>query len=149
MSLSQWQNNGWLRPHKTDREEVSNLLAIADRDIADAANPKLSDDWKFGIAYNAALKLCTVMLYAAGYRPEKNLAHYRTLMAIEFTIGPHHKEDAAYLDACRAKRNTVEYDNIGGASRAEAQELLDFTKELRIEVMQILREKYPDLVPDS
>ena len=86
------------------------------------------------------------MLYAAGYRPEKSLAHYRTLMSIEFTIGPHRKDDAAYLDACRAKRNTVEYDNIGGASRAEAQELLDFTKELRVEVIKILKEKYPDLI---
>ena len=146
MSLSQWQNNGWLRPHKTDKEEISNLLAIADRDIADATNPMLSDDWKFGIAYNAALKLCTVMLYAAGYRPEKNLAHYRTLMSIEFTMGPHRKEDAIYLDACRAKRNTVEYDNIGGASRAEALELLDFTKELKSEVLKILQEKHPELI---
>jgi len=147
MSLQQWQNNGWLRPHKTDKEEISNLLAIADRDIADAANPQLSDDWKFGIAYNAALKLCTIMLYAAGYRPENTLAHYRTLLAIEFTIGPHRKEDAVYLDACRAKRNMLEYDNIGGASRAEAQELLDFTKELKIEVLKILQEQHPDLVP--
>lgn len=147
MSLKQWQNNGWLRPHKTDKEEISNLLAIADRDIADAANPQLSDDWKFGIAYNAALKLCTIMLYSAGYRPENTLAHYRTLMAIEFTIGPHRKEDAVYLDACRAKRNMVEYDNIGGASRAEALELLDFTKELKIEVLKILQEKHPDLIP--
>ena len=147
MSLRQWQNNGWLRPHKTDKEEISNLLAIADRDIADAANPQLSDDWKFGIAYNAALKLCTIMLYAAGYRPENTLAHYRTLLAIEFTIGPHRKEDAVYLDACRAKRNTVEYDNIGGASHAEAQELLDFTEELKIEVLKILQEQHPDLIP--
>ena len=146
MSLQQWQNNGWLRPHKTDKEEISNLLAIADRDIADAASPQLSDDWKFGIAYNAALKLCTIMLYAAGYRPEKTLAHYRTLMAIEFTIGPHRKEDAVYLDACRAKRNTVEYDNIGGASRAEAQELFEFTKELKSEVLRILQEKHPELI---
>lgn len=146
MSLSQWQNNGWLRPHKTDKEEISNLLAIADRDIADAANPMLSDDWKFGIAYNAALKLCTVMLYAAGYRPEKTLAHYRTLMSIEFTIGPHRKEDTVYLDACRTKRNTVEYDNIGGASPTEARELLDFTKELKIEVLTLLRKNHPDLI---
>ena len=87
------------------------------------------------------------MLYAAGYRPENTLAHYRTLLAIEFTIGPHRKEDAVYLDACRAKRNTVEYDNIGGASHAEAQELLDFTKELKIEVLKILQEQHPDLVP--
>ena len=74
MSLLQWEMNGWLRPHKTDRKEIANLLAIADRDILDAAAKGLSDDWKFGIAYNAALKLCTLMLYAAGYRPENALA---------------------------------------------------------------------------
>ena len=121
MSLLQWEMNGWLRPHKTDRKEIANLLAIADRDILDAAAKGLSDDWKFGIAYNAALKLCTLMLYAAGYRPENALAHYRTLMAIEYTIGEHRKEDAVYLNACRAKRNTVEYDNVGGASSDEAE----------------------------
>ncbi len=54
-------------------------------------------------------------------------------MAIEFTIGPHRKEDAVYLNVCRAKRNTVEYDNIGGASKAEAIELLEFAKDLRCE----------------
>lgn len=147
MSLQQWQNNGWLRSHKTDRHEIANLLAIADRDIADAASGDISDDWKFGIAYNAALKLATIMLYASGYRPEKNLAHYRTLLSIEFTVGAHRKDDAAYLDACRVKRNTVEYDNIGGASHAEALELLDFVKEFRAEVLDILSEKYPDLLP--
>lgn len=146
MSLSQWRNNGWLRPHKTDSKEIANLLAIVDRDMDDAAAGDISDDWKFGIAYNAALKLCTIMLYAHGYRPEKTLAHYRTLMAIEFTIGAHHKEDAAYLDACRAKRNTVEYDNIGGASRVEVEELLEFVKELRGEVVEQLKSKFPQLL---
>ena len=116
MSLQDWLDNKWLRPHTTDRHEMSNLLAIVDRDIADAASNDISDDWKFGIAYNAALKLCTMMLYANGFRPENNLAHYRTLMSIEFTIGPHRKEDAVYLNTCRAKRNMIEYDNIGGAS---------------------------------
>ena len=37
MSLQDWLNNGWLRTHKTDRQEMVNLLAIADRDIADAS----------------------------------------------------------------------------------------------------------------
>lgn len=147
MSLLQWQNNGWLRPHVTDKFEIANLLAIVDRDMEDAAADGISDDWKFGIAYNAALKLATIMLYASGFKPEKNLAHYRTLLAIEFTIGVHRKDDAAYLDACRIKRNVVEYDNIGGASHAEAIELLDFVKELRQEVLEILAEKYPDLLP--
>ena len=148
MSLLDWQNNGWLRPHKTDKQEMTNLLAIVDRDIADAKANDISDDWRFGIAYNAALKLCTMMLYAHGFRPENNLAHYRTLMAMEFTIGPHRKEDAVYLDACRVKRNTVEYDNVGCASTSEAEELLSFVHELRQEVLALLAKNFPDLCPD-
>lgn len=145
MSLSQWLANGWLKPHKTDVAELANLLAIVDRDMADSMNPSLSDDWKFGIAYNAALKLCTMALYAAGYMPEKTLAHYRTLLSVEFTLGPHRKADAAYLDACRAKRNHVEYDYVQGASGAEAAELLGFVRELRREVVENLAKTYPEL----
>ena len=136
-----------MRPHVTDKIEIANLLAIVDRDMEDASASGISADWKFGIAYNAALKLATIMLYAAGFKPEKNLAHYRTLLAIEFTIGEYRKDDAAYLDACRVKRNVVEYDNIGGASHAEALELFEFVKELRTEVLKILSEKHPDLLP--
>ena len=145
MSLQQWHLNGWLRVHQTDLQELSNLLAIADRDIADAATAELSNDWKFGIAYNAALKLCTMMLYDAGYMPEKALAHYRTLLSIEYTLGADRKEDVTYLDACRAKRNHVEYDYVEGASESEATELLAFARTLRAEVVARLQPKYPGL----
>lgn len=145
MSLTQWFNSGWLRPHQTDRQELANLLAIVNRDIADAGASDISADWKFGIAYNAALKLCTMLLYAAGFRPEKTLAHNRTLMSIKYTLGIHRQDDAVYLDACRAKRNTVEYDSIGGVSSTEADELLNYAKELRVEVLARLRKDYPDL----
>ena len=57
MNLQDWAKFGWLKPHRTDLQELTNLLAIADRDLADAAAPELSNDWRFGIAYNAALKL--------------------------------------------------------------------------------------------
>jgi len=150
MSLQNWFDFGWLKPHQTDLQELSNLLAIADRDIADAASVGLSNDWRFGIAYNAALKLCTMMLYDAGYMPEKNLAHYRTLLSIEFTLGAERKSDAIYLDSCRVKRNHVEYDYVDGASESEANELAVFAKELRAEVVKRLQVKYPTLgTPDS
>lgn len=142
MSLQQWKANGWLKAHKTSREELRNLLDIVDRDLVDSQSAGLSNDWKFGIAYNAALKLCTMMLYDAGYMPEKNLAHYRTLLSIEYTLGAHRKADAVYLDACRAKRNHVEYDYVEGASAAEATELMDFAKELRAEVVAKIGAKY-------
>jgi len=60
MSLESWAKNGWLRPHKTSKEEIRNLLQIVDRDLQDSQSKELSDDWKFGIAYSAALKLCTI-----------------------------------------------------------------------------------------
>lgn len=145
MSLAQWKANGWLKSHTTDVQELRNLLQIVDRDIADAASDGLSDDWRFGIAYNAALKLCTMMLYDAGYMPEKTLAHYRTLLSIEYTLGANRKADAIYLDSCRAKRNHVEYDYVNGASTAEAEELLSFAKELRSDVVGRLTAKYPGL----
>jgi hypothetical protein len=66
MSLQLWAKNGWLRPYATSRQQVNSLLAIADRDLEDSARG-ISSDWKFGIAYNAALKLCTVLLESAEF----------------------------------------------------------------------------------
>ncbi len=68
MSLELWKQNGWLREHKTSPEEVASILALVDRDLADAAREEVSTDWRFNIAYNAGLQLATVVLYAAGYR---------------------------------------------------------------------------------
>lgn len=119
MSLQQWSDNGWLRSHETNSEEIGNLLAIVDRDLQDALGD-ISVDWCFGIAYNAALKLCTVLLYASGYRAERTLQHYRTIQALPLILGESHKSDTQYLDVCRAKRNTVEYDYIGAVTDLDA-----------------------------
>lgn len=145
MTLQQWANNGWLKPHRTSAEEVGNLLTIARRDTSDAGNRTISDDWRFGIAYNAALKLCTILLYAEGYRPDKNLAHYRTLQSLPLILGDRRKADAEYLDACRIKRNTVEYDYVGGVTASQADELIDFVKELETAVLAHLKTKHPEL----
>lgn len=145
MRLQQWAANGWLRPHQTTRQQIYDLLAIVDRDLADSTRD-LSTDWQFGIAYNAVLKLCTVLLYASGYRPEKNLAHYRTLQALPIILGPSRSSDADYLDACRAKRNTAEYDMIGTVGQSEADELRAFAHELKSEVLLWLTENHPNLL---
>lgn len=141
MSLSNWVKNGWLRPHKSSSEEISNLLEIVERDLKDASAKGISDDWKFGIAYNAALKLCTILLHGSGYRPEKNLAHYRTLQALPLILGEKHKSNADYLDTCRKKRNETEYDFAGTVSEEEVEELITFCKELRTEVLAWLKQK--------
>ncbi len=147
MSLDEWAKNGWLRVHRTTRSQIVDLFDIVDRDLADAKTARLSIDWQFGIAYNAALKLCTILLYAEGFRPEKNLAHFRTLQALPLILGKKREPDADYLDSCRAKRNTAEYDAAGQVSQAEAKELIEFSEELKGQVLTWLQKNHPDLVP--
>lgn len=145
MSLQQWADNGWLRFHETTPEEISNLLAIVDRDLQDASGD-ISVDWCFGIAYNAALKLCTILLYASGYRAERTLQHYRTIQALSLVLGESHKSDAQYLDVCRAKRNTVEYDYTGAVTEEDAEELIQTATDLRQQVITYLKTHHPELL---
>lgn len=146
MSLKRWADNGWLRPHQSSPQEIADLLAVVDRDSADAEG-NISADWRFGIAYNAALKLCTILLYASGYRPEKMLQHYRTLAAMPLILGPERQEDADYLETCRTKRNTAEYEMAGVVTHEDAAELTRFVRQLRQDVLDWLKKNYPDLLP--
>ncbi|MGH7945120.1 MAG: hypothetical protein ACREH8_03055 [Opitutaceae bacterium] len=149
MSLPTWLAAGWLQPHKTSPAEIRDLWLIVGRDLMDAASGGISADWQFGIAYNAALKLCTILLYAEGFKPAKGaMAHSRTLHALPHILGAKRQGDADYLEGCRQKRNTVEYDYAGGASRGDAAELIAFGHELRGEVLAWLREKHPGLAPE-
>ena len=147
MSLKQWADNGWLRVHRSSRQEVTDLLSIVDRDLEDARRTEISADWRFGIAYNATLKLCTILLHASGWRPERLLQHYRTIQALPLVLGASKRRDADYLEACRKKRNTVEYDIAGAATSADADELLAFARSLRDETLAWLRTARPELLP--
>jgi hypothetical protein len=146
MSLEQWFNNGWVNRHKSSSQEIANLFNIVERDLQDAETDELSADWKFGIAYNAALKLCTILISAEGFRPEKTLQHYRTLLALPLILGEDRKADAEYLDTCRAKRNTIEYDRAGIVSDVDAVELIEFTREFKKDVLKWLKQTHPELI---
>jgi hypothetical protein len=146
MTLPKWADYGWLRQHQTTRQEIGDLLAIVSRDLGDAQVGDISTDWQFGIAYNAALKLCTILLYAEGYRAGQGLQHYRTIQALPLVLGRSREADAAYLDTCRVKRNTVEYDRIGTTSDSEVHELISFVRELHAEVIMWLQANHPGLV---
>lgn len=145
MSLTQWADNGWLRSHSSSAEEIANLLAIVNRDLKDAGGG-ISLDWRFGIAYNAALKLCSILLHASGYQAERNLQHYRTIQALPLILGDRYKSDADYLDMCRNSRNKAEYDSVGVVSEQDAEELIQFVNTLRDDVLHWLKTHYPELL---
>jgi hypothetical protein len=66
MSLQNWLSNGWLTEHQTSSQEITDLLAIADRDLSECKIHGLSPDWRLNIAYNAALQIATAALAASG-----------------------------------------------------------------------------------
>jgi hypothetical protein len=100
MSLESWLANGWLVRHVASAQETRDLLDAAARDLADA-NEDLSPSWRLAIAYNAALRLCTAALQAAGYRASRDQRHYRTIAALPLVLGVEAQEIARFLDICR------------------------------------------------
>lgn len=93
-----------------------------------------------------SLKLCTILLHSSGFRSEKNLAHYRTLQSLPLILGERHKPNADYLDTCRKKRNETEYDFAGNISQDEADELISFCEELKLEVIKWLKKNHKTFI---
>jgi hypothetical protein len=87
MTLEDWRHSGWLSAHEPSREEIQDLLALADRDLKDCRSKRLSADWQFNIAYNAVLQAATAALAAAGYRASRDSHHYRVLQSLGLTVG--------------------------------------------------------------
>jgi hypothetical protein len=88
VSLQDWLKDGWLTEHKPSRQEIRDLLGVADRDLADCSTPGLSADWRLNIAYNAGLQLATAVLAAAGYRATRNSHHYRVIQSPPIWLAP-------------------------------------------------------------
>ena len=145
MSLKDWLNNRWLEEHRTSSREIADLLAIAKRDIADSQISELSADWKMNIAYNAALQLATIALYASGYRATREAHHYRIIQSLTYTINAD-AEMTTLFDQFRKKRNISGYDCAGMISDQEANEMRNLAIHLQEKIIKWLNENHPDLI---
>jgi hypothetical protein len=144
VSLRDWQKNSWLVEHKSSPEEIAALLAIVERDLANAKVAGLADDWRLSIAYNAALQAATAALAASGFRAAREQHHYRTIQSLALTIGwP--GANVERLDRFRKKRNIGGYETAGVISEQEAREMHELAVELRDDVLAWLREQHPEL----
>jgi hypothetical protein len=145
MSLALYLRNRWIRKHRSSRDEISRLLAIADRDIEQCQTPGLGAEWRFDIAYNAALQLATAALAAAGYQAERQNKHMRTLECLEY-VANIDQDTVSFLDRCRRKRHAAVYDQIGAISDHEADEMLGAATRLREWISSWLRHEHPQLL---
>ena len=145
MTLQNWLSNGWLAEHKTSAQEISDLLAIADRDLSQALTPGLSPDWRLNIAYNAALQTAVAALAARGFRASRDNKHYRVIGSLAHSISL--ESDLVLLfDQFRKKRNISDYERAGMVSEKEADEMYDLAKELRQRVEEWLKDNHPELL---
>jgi len=112
MSLKDWSRKGQLRPHKASKKEIRDILTVVDRDLQDAAVQDVSPDRRFATAYNAILQLATIVIRAGGYRVAGQHHHWLTLQALLQIMPSLDPSRVDYYDACRRKRNKVDYDQL-------------------------------------
>lgn len=132
-------------PHETSAGELGDLRSIVERDLGDASLEILSDDRRFATAYNAALQLAKMVVACSGYRIVGPGHHQTTFEALEITMGLDATRYSLYFDSCRRKRNAVDYDLTGVASRSEVEELMSVCASFQKDVEAWILANYPDL----
>jgi uncharacterized protein (UPF0332 family) len=132
--------------HTTSKQELDVLRALIERDLTDAALTALSADRRFATAYNAALQTAKIVISCAGYRVASTPGHHRLhFEAARIALGLKAKRFLDYFDACRRKRNVIDYDAAFVATETEAEEILREAKAFLAFVEQWISSENPYL----
>jgi hypothetical protein len=107
-----------------DAREFANFLRSAAVHLRDAANPAVSLDSRFLLAYNAAHALCLAALRYRGYRPSNRFIVFQVLPDT-LDLGP---EVWRVLAKAHQVRNVSEYE---GESRVEERLVADLVDATR------------------
>lgn len=150
MSLQQWLDNSWIKSIEPSRQEVAGLLAIAEREIADAALAGMSSDGRFEHAYNAVRSLSQLALHAAGFAvPKGGRQHEWTIGSLKYTLAGDWVEKADHFDYCRRLRNKSLYDRSGMTQQRDADDLLCEATKLMAAVQAWLEKDHPRLIDED
>ncbi len=145
-SWQQWLAKGDVKTHQTSKQEIDNLRALITRDLADAAVAALSADRRFATAYNAALQAATIAIACSGYRVSARSGHHKvTFEAAALSLGPNAIPLSDYFDACRRKRNVIDYMTSSVATETEAEEIVLKAQEFHVMVETWAKTAYPIL----
>lgn len=132
--------------HQTSKQEMDDLRSVVERDLEDAAIPALSEDRRFATAYNAALQTAKMAIACAGYRIGAVPGHHAlTFESASIALGNQAKALTDYFEACRRKRNVIDYTGTHIATATEAAEVLERAKEFKRMVEAWIKAKYPQL----
>ena len=147
MSLQQWLDNAWLKRATPSAQVVQSLLAIAEREIADASLEGISADGRFDHAYDAVRSLCEAALHASGYAvPKGGRKHERVIESLKFTVDGPWTDEVDLFDRSRRLRHQSIYERIGVVRQRDADDLLETARRLLEATREWLHAQHPELV---
>jgi hypothetical protein len=148
MSWTKLLQDGKVHRHKTSGNELAEIRRLVQRDLADAGLPGLSEDRRFATAYNAALQTAKMAVACAGFRVASVPGHHRiTFEGAKLALGKTAAHLTDYFDACRRKRNEIDYTGAAIATTTEADELVLHAKAFLSIVEAWIAATYPALKP--
>ena len=147
MSWKKLQAEGKVHAHKASKKEVDDLRAVILRDLEDAEIQELSDDRRFATAYNAALQAAKMSIVCAGYRLAGTQGHHRLTFDARLALGATAAQALDFFDACRRKRNVIDYDHASVATHTEAEEIVREAKDFFELVERWILANHPKFTP--
>lgn len=147
MTLDNLLKIGRLKVHAPNRDEVADLLAAAERNLADARVDRISVENRFDAAYKCIMQCALVGLMASGFRPDTKVpGHHQTVIqSLPKSIGLA-AERVAVLDALRNKRNLSDYTGKA-VDTASLDVCVREAERLLAEVNAWLSQSRPELAP--
>jgi len=145
MTLSEWaaQHRDEIIAEDASRVAVAPLMAVVAREITDAEGVP-SDDGRVEHAYAACLAAARAALAACGYRLRSSAHHYLAIESLQYTIGLTDSE-ISQLQKFRRMRARAMYDQVGIASREDAQAALAAARRLRERLTTWLTQEHPEV----
>lgn len=134
-------NSNKITKHQTSKQEILELLGVAERDIKDSQLEHLSEDRSFATAYNAALQLCKIILAVEGYRTRGTGHHRTTFDFVEMSDIKGFNKFVIYFNKCRRKRNDIDYDRVFVVSSKENKEIIKNVVSFKDVLLIWLKEK--------
>jgi uncharacterized protein (UPF0332 family) len=116
---------GLIKAYRASEREIRSLLKIASRDLSAAESMVgIDPDWAYNISYNAMLQSSRALMLRKGYRPRGAGQHATVVQFVEETIGKQYRNQVAFFDQMRRKRNRLVYDTTNLVSKKESEEAL-------------------------
>jgi hypothetical protein len=147
MSWQQLLADRRVKEHKSSRAEIRELMAVVTRDLADARIKGLSSDRRFATAYNAALQAAKMCIACTGYRIAGPGHHATTFEALSLVFELDMDGLVIFFDACRRKRNQVDYDRAHIISDSESLEITERAAEFFGIAVEWIRLNHPEMLP--